>query len=168
MPMDPAVGRCLDPRALGADADRFQFVVKPHRLAPDQGWPDGWRVVRQHQLSDAGIRWYRLLGSARAVITDFSSVWADFLATDVPVGFAIGDATAFADARGFYESDWTERLPGPVLTDPDDFTALVADAWDPAWSVRRAELSVMLGANNGEGATARLLDALEERGVPWH
>jgi hypothetical protein len=124
-------------------------------------------VLRQEQLRAAGIRWYRLLGAARAIITDFSSVWADFLGTDVPIGFAIGDEAAFAVARGFYEQDWTERLPGPVLTEPEGFRRLVVDAWDPTWGLRRRQLSAMLGANNSEGATGRLLAALEDRGVPW-
>jgi CDP-glycerol glycerophosphotransferase len=146
---------------------QHQFVVKPHRLSPPSRWPAGWHVVTDADLTRHRVRLYRLLGSAHAVLTDYSSVWSDFLGTRIPIGFVLGDLEQYSADRGFYEKDWTRRLPGPVLDGPDDLATLVESAWTDEQDECRRRVAGELGANNGPGATARLFDALDERGVPW-
>lgn len=161
--MEPAITGALDTSGL----DHFQFVVKPHRLSPPMQWPAGWHVVTDVDLRRAGVRLYRLLGSAHAVITDYSSVWSDFLGTRIPVGFVLGDVGEYTANRGFYEADWRTRLPGPVLEGPDDLADLILGEWTDEQESLRHRLAHELGAHNGPGATARLFDALDERGVAW-
>jgi CDP-glycerol glycerophosphotransferase len=145
----------------------FQFVVKPHRLAPPQSWPAGWQVVTDSDLRRQGVRLYRLLGDAHAILTDYSSVWSDFLGTRIPLAFILGDLDAYTTARGFYDSDWRDRLPGPILRDRPGLVAFLEEGWTAEHRARRQEVVQELGANNGPGATARLLGALDARGVSW-
>ena len=44
---------------------------------------------------------YRLLGSVDALITDYSSVFYDFMLVDKPIAFTIDDFVEYKDGRGF-------------------------------------------------------------------
>lgn len=56
-----------------------------------------------------------MLGAASALITDYSSVFFDYLATGRPVVFFAPDADDYADARGTYVP--LDEFPGPVTID---------------------------------------------------
>lgn len=53
-----------------------------------------------------------LLGLADALVTDYSSIFFDFLATGRPIAFCAPDAEAYAEDRGTYFP--LDELPGPV------------------------------------------------------
>jgi len=146
---------------------RYQFIVKPHPLAVQLQWPKGWRVLTDADLYRNQIRLYRMLGLAHCVLTDYSSVWSDFLGTQIPVGFVLTDMKSFADARGFYDSDWHTKLPGPILQTQFEFIQFTEQGWTEELAIRRREVSTEIGAINEFGATKRLFEALDEKGVPW-
>lgn len=154
-------------RLRAGSLDQYQFVVKPHPLAPPNDWPRGWQVVTDADLRREALRFYRLLGRAHAVVTDYSSVWTDLLETRTPICFAMADLASFEDARGFYEPDWRDRLPGPIITTEAEFEDFVLQGWTASHAARRAEVTREIGAVNTPGATARLFDALDAWGVPW-
>lgn len=147
--------------------DRYQFVVKPHPLSAPTRWPEGWRVLDDSDLYQNGIRLYRMLGQAHAIVTDYSSVWTDFLNTNVPIGFVFNDLEEFIQARGFMDSEWNQKLPGPILRSRSEFTNFVEQGWVPEYVDHRREIADLLGAVNTVGATARLFQALDASGVEW-
>jgi len=57
-----------------------------------------------------------LLGLADALVTDYSSIFFDYLATGRPIGFLVPAGDAYAAERGTYLP--LDELPGPVDTDP--------------------------------------------------
>lgn len=60
---------------------------------------------------------YERLGGADILISDFSSVWIDFLLTERPLIFAISDLDDYEETRGTYMNDIPGlTLPGPVVT----------------------------------------------------
>lgn len=59
-----------------------------------------------------------LLGAASALVTDYSSIFFDYLATGRPVVFFTPDADRYADERGTYLP--LSELPGPVTADAAD------------------------------------------------
>lgn len=87
-------------------------LVKTHQVVHD--------LARQipalrRLLIPNGIPTNVLLGLADALITDYSSIFFDFLATGRPVGFLVPDGDDYSRERGTYLS--LEDLPGPVSSD---------------------------------------------------
>mgnify|MGYP002737335962 FL=1 len=155
------------PDAFARVRDRYQFVVKPHPNSPPQAWPEPWRVLTASEITRAKVRWYRVLASAAAIITDYSSVWSDFLESSVPLAFIVPDAEDYARERGFYMEDWRRLLPGPLLAGPGELHDFLAGLAERDHQPRRIAVAHALGSNNGAGATQRLLTALSEHDVEW-
>jgi len=142
---DPdAVGANVDFAALDdflAERDAY-LVVKPHpkeRLDIPEGLS---RVVALPEATDV----YPLLRAVDALVTDYSSVYFDFLLRDRPVAFYPFDLDRYRADRGFYFG-YEAVAPGPVarefpeLLDALDRTldAVAADAGsDPDAPRRRA------------------------------
>lgn len=62
-----------------------------------------------------------LLGAADALVTDYSSIFFDYLATGRPIAFLTPDATDYQESRGTYLP--LDELPGPVGADPAEVGA---------------------------------------------
>ncbi|MCB1274506.1 MAG: CDP-glycerol glycerophosphotransferase family protein [Leucobacter sp.] len=97
-------------RALGPDA---VVLLKTHQVvhAPAAHHPSLGRVLVPNTIPTN-----RLLGVAHALVTDYSSIFFDFLATGRPIVFFAPDASGYEDQRGTYFSP--DELPGPVVGDP--------------------------------------------------
>ena len=119
-------------------------------------------------LMAADVLLYRLLGRAAALVTDYSSVWTDFLVLDRPIGFALNDLEDYAGGRGLNVDNLDELLPGPQLLTPEQCAAFVPDAVKdvPALSELRARAVQRVGLAPVDGsATDRLLEELDRRGL---
>lgn len=146
---------------------KYQFVVKPHPNNPPQQWPQPWKVLSSEQLTDSSIRWYRMLGTAAAIITDYSSVSSDFLNSSIPMAFIAPDAEEYAQERKFYMENWREFLPGPFLDDAQAVRDFLSQLEIADHDSQRDFAAKALGSNNGPGATQRLFDSLSNRGIHW-
>lgn len=152
----------------GAGSAGAQVVVKPHPLDAERYDVAGAVVVTNRQLDDADVLLYRLLGRAAALVTDYSSVWTDFLVLDRPIGFALNDLEDYAGGRGLNVDNLDDLLPGPQLLTPEQCAAFVPDAVKdvPALAELRARAAERVGLAPVEGsATDRLLDELARRGL---
>lgn len=67
-----------------------------------------------------------VLGLSDILITDYSSIFFDFLASDRPIVFFTPDMNSYSDSRGTYMS--TEQLPGASCVTLDDLSAAVKEA----------------------------------------
>ncbi|MEO6944277.1 MAG: glycosyltransferase, partial [Lacisediminihabitans sp.] len=67
-----------------------------------------------------------VLGLSDILITDYSSIFFDFLASDRPIVFFTPDVDDYSGSRGTYMS--TEQLPGAICTTVDELSAAVAEA----------------------------------------
>lgn len=68
------------------------------------------------------------LGAAAALVTDYSSIFFDYLATGRPIVFFTPDADAYAEGRGTYLP--LDQLPGPVTADAAEAGAHVRGLLD--------------------------------------
>ena len=158
----PLVRSRLGQVAEAARSKGVTLAVKPHPLDADRFSDTGLHIVTGADLREARVTFYQLLARADGLITDYSSVWTDFLALDRPIGFYCPDHDDYVAARGLNVDDYFSLLPGPLLQDGNDFQAFVRECVEePELSqARRLRSADLIGAETRLGATERLLDAV--------
>lgn len=145
----------------------FTVVVKPHPSDAENWAGAGIPMITNEMLADSGVQLYELLGAAAALITDYSSVWIDYLALDRPVGFFVPDEAAYAAGRGFNPPDILDWLPGLRLSGVDAFREFGTDiaGGGRLSSERRAEVAEHIGRCTSDHVADDILDQLNERKV---
>ena len=138
------------------------LAVKPHPLDADQYSTMGLSVIRGDDLRRAHTTVYQLLGRTHGLITDYSSVWTDYLVMDRPVGFHCPDLAEYEAAPGLNVDDYRDLIPGPLLHTVDDFERFFQECLEESLEskLRRARSVQLIGAETRAGASDRLLDAL--------
>lgn len=85
-----------------------RLVVKMHPMDGSRVSLDPDIAIRCEPHSDV----YPLLANVAALITDYSSIYMDFLETDRPIFFHIPDFERYAERRDI-QFDMTDMTPGP-------------------------------------------------------
>ncbi len=144
----------------------LQLVIKPHPMDADRReWP-GAVTVSEVDLIRTGVSLYGLLGQSRGLVTDYSSVWVDYLLLDRPIAFLVGDRGTYA--RELLPSDTLDWVPGEVVDHSEEpFAQFFADldTDGQAGSHQRSEVSTRIGLNPTRTAADDLLTELEQRRV---
>ena len=124
VPLDDAVDfRALEESFAARDA---YLLVKLHpRERLDVDLDELEHVVELPADTDP----YPLLEHVDALVTDYSSIYVDFLVTDDPVVFYPYDLPSYRDHPGF-EFDYGAVTPGPTPTDFADFQEALLEAID--------------------------------------
>ncbi|NMA79328.1 MAG: glycosyltransferase, partial [Clostridiales bacterium] len=92
----------------------YQILVKPHQAVYKHIAKDGDRG----NLIPSSIDTNELLSIVDILISDYSSIYFDFMVTDNPVLFYIPDLKEYEGYRGIYFRP--EELPGPATENIDD------------------------------------------------
>lgn len=104
-------------RALNSliDTDRYRVLLKVHQRVYDfaAAQPELRELLIPNEVPTNVV-----LGATDVLLTDYSSVFFDFLATGRPVLFHLPDETAYSGSRGLYIP--TGDLPGPVSYTVED------------------------------------------------
>jgi len=87
-------------------------------------------VLRHVDLLESGLAINRLLASASAMISDYSSAAVDFLVLDRPLAFTLDDVEEYENSRGFVFDNIKEWLPGKEVFDFDDFCEFIDEVAD--------------------------------------
>ena len=111
---------------------------------------------------------YELVACADALVTDYSSIYFDYLLLDRPIGFTCDDIDAYGGSRGFVVEDPFALMPGMKLKTYADFRAFAekAAAGDDGFAAERERVNALVNADrDGQSAAhlARLL-GLEKKG----
>ena len=138
------------------------FAIKPHQLDADGYEAMGLPVVNGEDLRHAHTTLYQLLGRSHGLVTDYSSVWTDYLALDRPIGFYCPDLDQYEAKPGLNVQGYADLVPGPLLASVSDFEQFLMDcvAESAGSRQRRARSITLVGAETRLGASERLLDAL--------
>lgn len=110
------------------------------------------------QLNAKDLQVYHLLHYADALITDYSSVFCDYMMLDRPIAFDIADIDSYANNRGFVFNEPLEYMPGYILRTSDDllsFAEDIANGGDKSIEKRR-KLYSLYNDFNDEHSSERL------------
>lgn len=146
----------------------IQVVLKPHPLDHTSRLMSGLVVVTEDDLERSQATLYRLLAASSGLLTDYSSVWTDYLTLDRPIGFFFPDFEDYAATRGLYPDDAMQHLPGPILASAEDFRLLgeeILGCGTEAGRARRTAARDRFGLVSIREPAHALLDQLAQRGV---
>lgn len=115
------------------------MIIKPHPSSD-------LSVIKEQKLSNimflyngdleaAGVQLNEILAQTDAMITDYSSIYYDYLLLDRPIGLTFDDYHEYAQQKGFVFDDPLEILKGEYLYDLEDlcgFAVQVAMGQDNA------------------------------------
>lgn len=144
-------------------------VVKPH---PAQDLSliksiklDNLLFIDNQFLTDNRIDNYELLRSVDAMITDYSSVYYDYLLCDKPIGLCFDDFDEYNEREGFtVDPDFIFKAGEKIYNTDDlcDFIGRVADGKDLLKSERANLINYCHDYTDGK-STQRIVDFIIER-----
>jgi CDP-glycerol glycerophosphotransferase (TagB/SpsB family) len=145
----------------------IQVVGKPHQQDVEARSIPKMLNVDNEMLLTNRTSLYAFLGRSAGLISDYSSVWTDYLLLDRPLGFVMPDEDQYKRGRGVYPADVLDWLPGEKLHDQARILGFADEVknGDGATSSQRDAAAERLGLARPQSATHELLDALDERGV---
>ncbi|MDR6883463.1 CDP-glycerol glycerophosphotransferase family protein [Bacillus sp. 3255] len=101
-------------------ANKLTFVVKLHPFEESRvkGYVDklennGIYLLTNAMLESNDADLYEVLGGSQLLITDYSSVYFDYLLTDKPMVFTPADVASYRQSRGFLLEPYEFWTPGP-------------------------------------------------------
>jgi CDP-glycerol glycerophosphotransferase (TagB/SpsB family) len=148
-----------------------RVVVKVHPMAPLHSGGNRWSldVWDDHDLAAHGLTLYELLGHADVLVTDYSSVWVDYLLLDRPMVFTLADLDEYAASRGTYFTPLPDHLPGPVAAELGGLAthlaeALASDPWAQRRSLLRADHHTQADAGSAERVAALVTQLIGQPG----
>lgn len=101
-------------------------------------------ILLSHQaFVEKGLDLYKFMTQCDAMITDYSSIYWDYLVLDRPIAFTEDDAEDYAQGRGFIMDNPEKYKPGPKLFTIEDFYSFVDDIADGKddYKLRRKEMN---------------------------
>lgn len=107
----------------------WSVIVKLHPLSEansaDYDILNNIKIATQKEFEQWDEGLYTLLGRTDCLITDYSSVYFDFLLLDRPIGFAAGDIDEYGDERGFTMKNPSEYMAGEICRNGEEMLGFI-------------------------------------------
>ncbi len=165
---DATIAQAITPGLAELRRLGIQIAVKPHPLDPVSRDDPSLISITDEGIRRAGTTLYQVLGASAGLLTDYSSVWTDYLALDRPIGFFMPDLEGYLAGRGVEPPDAMDHLPGVRLVTPEDFSTLgeemLGDGPGPGRRLREQAVR-HFGLVHPPRPAELLLRLLEERGA---
>ena len=97
------------------------------RLDPDLRKFKHFCFLTNEDMRRYGVPLYSLVREADALITDYSSIYFDYLLLDRPIGFILADLDSYEEHRGFVVENPLDYMPGPKIYEKEEFFAFLGD-----------------------------------------
>lgn len=105
------------------------LIIKPHPFQMKLDLFDEIQsnilIVDNELLNSQDIELYNLLNNVDALLTDYSSIYFDYLLLNKPIGFTIDDIDAYMEKRGFIIDNPFEIMPGEKIYNFDELIKFV-------------------------------------------
>jgi CDP-glycerol glycerophosphotransferase (TagB/SpsB family) len=107
---------------------------------------------------------YPLLPDIAAVVTDYSSIYMDYLLLDRPVYFLTPDLQDYLNRDRDIQFDFERMTPGPKLSNWDALLDAIVEPEDAGRARQRADLKTLAFGNEDQAmSTQRLLDFMQRQ-----
>src|SRR3989344_197795 len=113
-------------------------------------------TLKNIRIMEAGYDIYPLFKNIDMLITDYSSLYVDYLLLDCPIIFYTYDRESYEKETGLYE-DFDELAPGPHVRTFDELLAAISSYKDADWKDARRKVTDKLHAFRDGGAGDRIM-----------
>lgn len=114
------------------------LIAKFHPLEASQMGSLVDLTVTDQILSSLDVSLYELIGATDALVTDYSSIWIEYLLLDRPIGFIAPDLEEYQATRGLFPHDVMNNLPGPLLDAGDGISQFLESLRSDSWATQRS------------------------------
>ena len=90
--------------------------------------PKNVYLLKSDYLSNRNLSIYNLLNKFDLLITDYSSIYFDYMLLDRPIIFIDGDIDIYRNKRGFLYQNYDYYMPGHKVHDLNNFIYAINDA----------------------------------------
>ena len=144
---------------------KSKLIIKPHpsqELNKDLFLKfSNITIVDQELLDYNKIKLYNLIGNTDALISDYSSVYVDYLLTKKPILFTIDDMDNYK--TGFMFKNPLEYMPGPIIDNYDEFFDEVSNICKGVdkYKTKRIEITKKLHENTKNNISEKIINFFE-------
>lgn len=85
------------------------------------------RLINDNDINKYGYSLYSFMGQVDACLSDYSSVYYDFLLTSKPIGLVIDDLHTYSENRGIIFEDYKENIKGFYIEVLDDLYTYIEE-----------------------------------------
>lgn len=82
-------------------------------------------IFTEEQLNQNNMTVYAILRNADGLISDYSSVYFDYMLLDRPLAFTVSDIKEYGQKRGFIFESPTDYMPGEVVKSKEDVVRFI-------------------------------------------
>lgn len=153
------------------DERKIRLYIKPHRHQM-KNFKDilgdtktsNIRLISENYLNRKNLTVYQLLGQMDALLTDYSSVYFDYLLLNRPIGFVIDDFEEYKKNRGFAFDDPLSLMPGAKIYTFDDLLKFFDDLSNGAddYSDERKKINDLCNYYKDDNNCKRCFELIEK------
>jgi len=144
--------------------NRLLFLMKLHpyeeKIFSKSIRSDWIRVVTHRMLLEKRIETYHLLAGATMLLTDYSSVYLDYLLLDRPIVFVPSDLEEYRKKRGFSLEPYEFWTPGAKAFNQNELEEAIADR--DHYQEHRALIRELIHTHQDGNACRRVHQAIQE------
>jgi CDP-glycerol glycerophosphotransferase (TagB/SpsB family) len=136
------------------------LIIKPHPIQISLDIFDNIKIITDFDLNSRDIFLYELFNEVDALLTDYSSVYFDFLLTQKPIGFTIDDFDSYEDKRGFVVNNPLEIMPGSKIRTFMELITFLKDLNNECdnYSEERKNINNLVNKYHDKNSTQRILE----------
>lgn len=117
-----------------------RMIVKLHPLQNKELIKNQYSFIEfisEEELMKQNITVYTLLRNADGLITDYSSVYFDYMLLDRPIAFAVADIEEYKNQRGLIFENPKEYMPGMEIKNKFDVEKFISDIFNEQDNYRK-------------------------------
>ncbi|MEG0692309.1 MAG: CDP-glycerol glycerophosphotransferase family protein, partial [Oscillospiraceae bacterium] len=119
--------------------------------------------MTRNELDKSDVQLYHLVSQCDVLLTDYSSIYFDYLLLNRPIGFIIDDIEEYNQKRGFVTKEPLELMPGEkmkTIEELNHFLETIGNHKDE-YVEERARVNEIVNQYKDNQSAKRLLNLLE-------